>query len=355
MNPFRPAIRSHGAPRARLVAAVLPGLLAVSVPAVLPRPLAAQSPFAALVVSSNTNGNAGGGIFNPANALGAPLGPTHVHSLGIGGELTLEFVPPIVDRPGADLIVAENPFRLAGNETNTFAEVAFVEVSSNGVDFVRFPARYFGAPSSPGAFGAVPVGAYANLAGQTPMLAITPGADPRDLVEAGGDAFELADLVAEPLVLGGFVDLQAIRYVRLVDVVSGQSLDSFGTTIFDAGGGSADLDAVTAVHQQGPIVGSPPRVAMTTSTDGTIVLRIDDPDGWFDLDPASLRVALFGLPIVPALDFLTGAFVVVGIDATGYTLVQPYPLPTSQLFTFTVSVKDLAGNRSGQSRTRPLP
>lgn len=354
MNLFRPAIRSHGAPRARLVAAVLPGLLAVSASwsgAVLP----AQSPFASLVVSSNTNGNAGGGIFDPSNALGAPLGSTHVHSLGNGGELTLEFVPPIVDLPGADLIVAENPFRLAGNETSTFAEVAFVEVSSNGIDFVRFPARYFGAPSWPGAFGTVPVGAYGNLAGQTPTLATTPGADPRDLVEAGGDAFDLGDLLFEPLVVGGLVDLQAIRYVRLVDVPSGLAVDSVGTTIFDAGSGSADIDAVTAVHQQGPIVGSPPNVAMTILTDGTIALRIEDPDGAADLDPASLRIALFGLPFGDPLDFLTGAFAVAGIDATGFTLVQPFPIADTQLFTLTVSVKDLAGNRSGQSRTRPLP
>ncbi|MBL8738749.1 MAG: hypothetical protein JNL12_20135 [Planctomycetes bacterium] len=355
MNPFRPAIRSHGAPRARLVAAVLPGLLAVSVPVVLPRSLAAQSPFASLVVSSNTNGNAGGGIFDPTQALGAPLGATHVHSLGIGGALTLEFTPPIVDRPGADLMVAENPFRLAGNETNTFAEVAFVEVSSNGVDFVRFPARYFGAPSSPGAFGTMPVGAYANLAGQTPMLATSPGADPLDLVEAGGDAFDLGDLLGESLVVAGLVDLQAVRYVRLVDVPSGAVSDSVGATIFDAGSGSADIDAVTAVHQQGPIVGSPPNVAMTILTDGTIGLRIEDPDGASDLDPSSLRVAVFGLPLADPLDFLTGAFLVVGIDANGYTLVQPFPIPDTQLFTFTVSVKDLAGNRSGQSRTRPLP
>ncbi|MFN8824974.1 MAG: hypothetical protein ACK501_08410, partial [Planctomycetota bacterium] len=86
MKPFRQAIRSHGAPSpARLVAAVRSGLLAVSVPAALalgPVPLLvgfaagsllpAQSPFASSVVSSNTNGGAGGGIFNPSNALGAP-------------------------------------------------------------------------------------------------------------------------------------------------------------------------------------------------------------------------------------------------------------------------------------------
>lgn len=365
MKPFRPAIRSHGAPfPARLVAAARSGLLAVSFPASLAlgpasllvgvaaaTMLPAQSPFAASVVSSNTNGGAGGGIFNPSNSLGAPGGATHVHSLGIGGELTLQIVPPIVDRPGADLIVGENPFRLSGSWWQTFAEVAFVEVSSNGVDFVRFPARYFGAAVSPGAFGTVPVGAYQNLTGQTPVLAGPPGIDARDVVEAGGDAFDLGDLVGEPLVANGIVDLQAIAYVRLVDVVNGSSLDAIGTTIFDAGSGSADIDCVIAIHQQGAVVGSPPRIDLTIAIDGTMAMRLEDPDGWQDLDPTSLRGALFGIP-VDSFGLLT-AFTVVAVDATGFSLVQPYPLPNDLLFTLSFSVKDLAGNRSGQARPRP--
>ena len=339
---------------ARFVARTLAGALAVPLSLFVGAPLArAQSPFAALVVANHTNGNAGGGIFNPANALGAPGGATSVHSLGIGGDLTLAFTPPIVDRPGADLIVGENPFRLAGAWWQTFAEVAFVEVSSNGVDFVRFPARYFGAPASPGAFGTVPVGAYQNLAGQTPVLADAPGADARDVVEAGGDAFDLGDLVTQPLVVNGTVDLQAIGYVRLVDVVNGSSLDALGTTIFDAGSGSADIDHVTAIHQQGTLVGAPPRVDLTIAIDGTMTLRLEDPDGWQDLDPASLRSALFGIP-VDAFGTLT-AFQLQAADATGFTLVQPFPLPVDLLFTLSVSVKDFAGNRSGQARPRPWP
>jgi hypothetical protein len=33
--------------------------------------------------------------------------------------------------------------------------------------------------------------------------------------------------------------------------------------------------------------------------------------------------------------------------------VQPLPLPQTLLFAVAFSVKDLAGNRSGQSRSRP--
>jgi hypothetical protein len=349
--------RTQSAPiAARVVAHALGGMLVVSSPAALfatslfATTLVAQSPFAAQVVASNTNGGAGGGIFNPANALGAPGGASSVHSLGIAGDLTLAFAPPIVDRPGADLIVGENPFRLS-NWWQSFAEVAFVEVSTNGVDFLRFPARYFGAPVQPGAFGTVPVGAYGNLTGQTPVLATTPGTDPFDVVDAGGDAFDLGDLANEPLVLMGLVDLQAIGYVRLVDVVSGTSLDSVGTAIFDAGSGSADIDSVTAIHQQGAITGSPPLVDLVIHVDGTMTLRVEDPDGWQDLDPQSLRGALFGIPVDAG--GLLASFQMTAADATGFTLTQPVPLPPGLLFTLSLSLKDFAGNRSGQARPRP--
>lgn len=121
--------------------------------------------------------------------------------------------------------------------------------------------RYFGPPAPPGAFGVVPIGSYSGLAGQHPVLATSPTADPRDVCEAEGDAFDLADLAAEPSVLAGLVDLQAITHVRRVDAVSGMSLDSSGARIFDPGSGSADVDAVTVIHQQGLV----PRAGIRTA------------------------------------------------------------------------------------------
>lgn len=311
----------------------------------------AQSLFATQVIGSNTNGNAGGGIFAPGNALGAPNGATGVHSLGLGGDLTLGFALPIVDGPGADLIVGENPFRLTTGGWDTFAEMMFVEVSSDGVHFARFPSRYFGEPVQPGPFGTVQVGTYSNLAGQTPVLALTPNVDAQDVVDAGGDAFDLADLAADPLVGNGLVDLQAITQVRLVDVQSGLSLDSRGTPIFDPGSGSADVDAVTVIHQQGLVPANAPRVSLSVQVDGTVALRIEDPDGWQDLDPASLRAALFGIPVDAGA--LLGTLVLQQADAQGFTLVQPLALPSSLLFSVAFSLKDRAGNRSGLSKSRP--
>ncbi len=313
---------------------------------------AAQAPFATQVVASNTNGNAGGGIFQPANALGAPQGPLHVHSLGSAGSLTLGFATAITDAPGADFLVGENVFLHASAWWQAFAEVMFVEVSSDGATFCRFPSRYFGAPLPPGPFGTIAVGSYSGLAGQTPVWSAAVGVDALDVASAGGDAFDLVDLANEPAVLAGLVDLGAITQVRLVDVVSGQALDSTGVPILDPGSGSADVDAVTVIHPAGTPLASHPNVALTIAVDGTIVLRVEHPAGWQQLDVASVRAALFGIPVDAG--GLLAAFSVQAVDATGFTLVQPVPLPPGLPFTLSVSLRDLQGLRAGQQRTRPL-
>jgi len=327
------------------VAVTLLGSLAVS------SPLVAQSFFATQVLGSNTNANAGGGVFQPANALGAPQGSSAVHSLGIAGDLTLGFAVPITNGPGADFIVGENPFTFSSAWWQSFAEVMFVEVSSDGVNFCRFESSYYGPQAHPGAFGTVPIGTYSGLAGQTPVLATDPTVDSRDVVDAGGDAFDLEDLSTHPLVLSGVVDLTAITAVRLVDVVSGSSLDSAGVAIFDPGSGSADVDHITVIHQQGQVANGCPNIELSIQSDGLMLLRIEDPDGIGDLDPTSLHAAVFGIPL-DAGGVLSGFFVQ-SVDANGITLVQPFPLPSNLLFTLSFSIKDMQGNRSGQARTRP--
>ena len=179
------------------------------------------------------------------------------------------------------------------------------------------------------------------------MLATNPTVDARDVVDAGGDAFDLEDLATHALVVNGLVDLQAITQVRLVDVVSGVSLDATGTAIFDPGGGSADVDSVTVVHQQGQVAAGCPKVELSIQSDGSVTLRIEDPDGIADLDPSSLRAAIFGIPVDAAGVF--SGFQVQSIDTLGFTLQQPFPLPQNLLFTLSFSVKDLQGNRSGQA------
>src|SRR5690606_21580686 len=84
--------------------------------ALLAGPVSTKSgAYASTVVAFDTKGNAGGGVFHPANALGAPAPSlTKVHSLGDGGHLTLGFAVTITDGPGADFLVFENGFYVQG-------------------------------------------------------------------------------------------------------------------------------------------------------------------------------------------------------------------------------------------------
>ncbi len=338
-------------PTRRLVSLVILASLAASARAQL------LSPYATRVVAYDTRGNAGGGVFAPNNLLGAPQGgglaqgSLHVHTLGVGGEATLGFDVTIVDGPGCDLIVAENAFLTGG--LDVFAEAVFVEVSSDGANFARFPSRYVGPATSPGPYGTRPHGSFSGLAGQTPVLAGSaqaPNADPRDVVESGGDAFDLADLASHPLVAQRLVDLRAIRFVRLVDVRSGLDLDSNGTPILDAGAGSADVDAVIAIHVAEEPAPRGPSVAVRMRPDGTFDLEFGDPDGLADLDLATLRVAAFGQPIDAAA--LLGALAVTTLTTERIVFTWPYPLPADLRLRVAASVKDRAGARSGDARTR---
>lgn len=66
-------------------------------------------------------------------ALGI-AGSNGVVSLGDGGFAIVTFVNPITNGNGFDFAVFENSF------SDVFLELAFVEVSSDGVNFFRFPA-----------------------------------------------------------------------------------------------------------------------------------------------------------------------------------------------------------------------
>lgn len=168
------------------------------------------------------------------HATGA-AGDGMVVSLGDGGVATLTFGYPIYNGPGADFVVFENAF------SNIFLELAFVEVSSDGINFVRFPSISNTDTSAQiGSFGTVDATKIHNLAGKYRANYGTP--------------FDLEDLVGDSLIL----DIQRITHVRLVDVVGCMqdayaSRDSRGikvndpwSTPFAASG--FDLDAVGVIH-----------------------------------------------------------------------------------------------------------
>ena len=196
---------------------------------------------------------------DPSDTLGQPGGTEDVFSLGDGGWIVLGFAQAIRDISGYDFVVWENGFFQAGTEgpEMLFAELMFVEVSTNGTDFARFPSDSR-IPAAVGGFGSIDPTYVHNLAGKHPN-----GNDGRD----EGTPFDLADLGDHPLVLSGAVNLDDINYVKLIDVVGdGSTVDASGNAVYDPyptpfASGGADLDAVgilqASLPPEAPSLASP--------------------------------------------------------------------------------------------------
>ena len=182
----------------------------------------------------------------PAIALGkAQNSPYDVVSLGDSGVAILSFDRPISNGKGPDFAVYENGFYTpAGQKSTTFSELAFVEVSSDGKRFVRFPAVSL-TPQSPqlGGFAAIdPTNIY-NLAGKD--------------IAGYGTPFDLDDIKDST-----GIDLNNIRFVKVVDVVGNinapyASHDSKGHIVNDPWptpfhSCGFDLDAVSVVNAGQP-------------------------------------------------------------------------------------------------------
>jgi hypothetical protein len=159
---------------------------------------------------------------DPDAAIGRAAGSNAgVVVLGSAGRITLDMDTPFGDGEGADLAVWENG--IAGANGTLFAELASVSVSSDGVSFVSFPVLdREGTPVNgyDGTFGYVDPTRYSGFAGLHPV--------------GTGTAFDLTELRDDPAVLSGAVDLNAIRYVRITDVVGdGGETDAAGNPIYD--------------------------------------------------------------------------------------------------------------------------
>ncbi|TYT73398.1 PEP-CTERM sorting domain-containing protein [Desulfobotulus mexicanus] len=150
---------------------------------------------------------------NPNKALGIASGITSdVVSLGMGGSLTLSFDFPIENRNGYDFAAFGNSF------SDTFLELAFVEVSTDGQTFVRFPNESL-TKNPVHSFGHVNPTHIDGFAGK---------------YRAGfGTPFDLDQLKGKEAVISGEVNLSRIFYVRLVDVVGdGSQKDSHGNPVY---------------------------------------------------------------------------------------------------------------------------
>ncbi len=169
----------------------------------------------------------------PDKALGKAVGTSDdIVSLGRGGEITMTFDAPVIDGAGYDFAVFENSF------SDTFLELAFVEVSSDGSNFYRFPNNSL-TQSPVGGFGNVdPTDVY-QLAGKYRQGYGTPF----DLDMLNYAGYDLNNL-----------DFGNIRWVKIIDIVGDGSVkDTYGYTIYDPyptyGSAGFDLDAIGVIHQ----------------------------------------------------------------------------------------------------------
>ncbi|MEM0964676.1 MAG: hypothetical protein AAGJ81_00820 [Verrucomicrobiota bacterium] len=233
------------------------------------------------------------GFVDPANILGpvtgdvfdiVSLGDTwpsewpndsnHPTSTG-PGTITVVFDEPIRDMTGADFTVFENGFVANSSTVNgtvageISAELVYVEVSADGVNFVRFPSASL---TSPGPFQNGTIGPYATIdSSQVYNLA---GKHSNAYGFSWGTPFDIAQ-----------VGLSQVTHIRLVDI-PGTGLFSDNATgltdpatdlpfstdhpIYDAwwtwGSGGADIEAIGAISQQMTYL-EWPQLQLLTATD----------------------------------------------------------------------------------------
>lgn len=172
------------------------------------------------------------------NAIGpaTPNNSMEAVSLGDGGSALVTFERPIRNGEGPDFAVFENDIN------GGFLELAFVEVSSDGVHFVRFPATSLTqTETQTGSFAFTDPTFINNLAGKFQIGYGTPF-----------DLEELAD--------SANLNIDSIVYVRIIDVVGNidpqyATYDAFGHIVNDPwptdfASCGFDLTGVGVIHQK---------------------------------------------------------------------------------------------------------
>lgn len=172
-------------------------------------------------------------VGDSSSAVGK-AGTNGVVSLGDGGEAVLLFDTPVTNGPGWDFAVFENSF------SDYFLELAFVEVSSDGVNFFRFPSTSLTQTDvQVGTFDTLNPEKINNLAGKYRAMYGTP--------------FDLQELENTP-----GLNVNAITHIKIIDVIGSihplfATYDQYGNKINDPWNtpfpsGGFDLDAVGVIH-----------------------------------------------------------------------------------------------------------
>lgn len=205
-----------------------------------------------------------GAAYFPANVLGPPQGttdgyepassPADLLSLGNGGHIILEFSSrSIVDGPGPDFTIFENPVAYRDYPEKSFPEAALVSVSEDGTSWTTFPFNFLPPdnPSSTGIpFELYDMARYFGMAGIRPVYSSpSNGIPPFDPALSGGDSFDLAQVGAN-----------RVRFIRITDTGTtgpSETVDADGDIVTDPGNylygtdtAGFDLDAVAAIHTE---------------------------------------------------------------------------------------------------------
>lgn len=175
-------------------------------------------------------------VGTPNDGLKGGSSGSGVVSLGDGGTAVLTFDTPITNGNGFDFAVFENGF------SDTFLELAFVEVSSDGINFFRFPAHsQTQTTTGIGGFGSIDCTYINNFAGK---------------YRAGfGTPFDISDIPDNAL-----LDKTSITHVKIVDAIGTldpayASYDSFGNMVNEQyptafGSGGFDLSGVGVINKK---------------------------------------------------------------------------------------------------------
>lgn len=226
-------------------------------------------------------------VYFPMNVIGMPdtsatefvpaIDPHEVVTLGMGGEIILEFTDNIIiDGVGKDFTVFENAFKVMGIE-KVFVEPAEIAVSKDGNVFYSFSYNYE---------------TLLGCAGVTPTRGYN---DPLNPDSSGGDSFDLSEL-----------GIDSVRFVKINDISSVLKADP-EHMYFDPTINGFDLDAVVAVNS----------IPLVTS-----IREIDNTDRTYD------DVSIYPNPVSRS----SHSVVRITFRQTGYTSISLYNVLGELLF-----------------------
>jgi hypothetical protein len=168
-------------------------------------------------------------VEGPPVGLGSQQGSLDVVSLGGGGSIVVGFGPnAIVDGPGVDFVVFENPFFYPG-DAGRYAEPGEVAVSDDAVHWTAFPCTDTTQVEPDGGWAATRCGGI-NPVYSNPDNDISPF----DLERAGGDQYDLAE-----------IGVTHARYVRVRNIVASEPCPEAGPKPDKNG---FDLDAIAIIN-----------------------------------------------------------------------------------------------------------